>query len=163
MAITQKFEVGISSNFLYSIRTSICIRKCDKNFLHFWSHFLEKTMGYSPCFFFKNWLIFKMLITPEYFFGISPNFLHSIRTSIRTSILIPTDLEYIQCVYNQCNKFLLYSQYILMSDTHLQCSYTELYRKDQNTTSLLSIQILPLTPQICLDTRREPQCTLIHY
>ena len=31
MALTQKFLVRISSNFLHSIRTSICIRKCDKN------------------------------------------------------------------------------------------------------------------------------------
>ena len=30
MAITQKIEVGISSNFLHSIRTSICIRKVIK-------------------------------------------------------------------------------------------------------------------------------------
>ena len=32
MVITGKIEVGISSNFLHSIRTSICIRKCNKNF-----------------------------------------------------------------------------------------------------------------------------------
>ena len=31
MDITQKFELGISSNFLHSIRTSMCIRKCNKN------------------------------------------------------------------------------------------------------------------------------------
>ena len=31
MVITQKVLVGISSNFLHSIRTSICIRKCNKN------------------------------------------------------------------------------------------------------------------------------------
>ena len=31
MAITQKIQGGISSNFLHSIRTSICIRKCNKN------------------------------------------------------------------------------------------------------------------------------------
>ena len=42
MDVTQKFELGISSNFLHSISTSICIRKCDKKFLHFRSHFLEK-------------------------------------------------------------------------------------------------------------------------
>ena len=47
MLITRKIKVGISSNFLHSIMTSICIRKCDKNFLHFRSHFLEKSMGYS--------------------------------------------------------------------------------------------------------------------
>ena len=32
MAITQKIFVRISSNLLHSIRTSICIRKCNKNF-----------------------------------------------------------------------------------------------------------------------------------
>ena len=31
MAVTQKIEVGISSNLLPSIFTSICIRKCNKN------------------------------------------------------------------------------------------------------------------------------------
>ena len=31
MAITQKVLVGISSNFLHSMRTSIRIRKCNKN------------------------------------------------------------------------------------------------------------------------------------
>ena len=31
MLITQKVLVGISSNFLHSIRASICIRKCNKN------------------------------------------------------------------------------------------------------------------------------------
>ena len=31
MVITKKFELGIGSNFLHSIRTSICIRKCNKN------------------------------------------------------------------------------------------------------------------------------------
>ena len=31
VAITQKIEVGISSNFLHSISTSICIKKCNKN------------------------------------------------------------------------------------------------------------------------------------
>ena len=32
MAVTRKIEVGIGSNLLYSISTSICIRKCNKNF-----------------------------------------------------------------------------------------------------------------------------------
>ena len=32
MAITQKIEVGISSNLLRSIFISICIRKCNKIF-----------------------------------------------------------------------------------------------------------------------------------
>ena len=31
MNITQIIEVEISSNFLHSISTSICIRKCNKN------------------------------------------------------------------------------------------------------------------------------------
>ena len=32
MAITRKIEVGIDSNLLHSISTSICMRKCNKNF-----------------------------------------------------------------------------------------------------------------------------------
>ena len=32
MTVTRKIEVGISSNLLHSITTSICIRKCNKNF-----------------------------------------------------------------------------------------------------------------------------------
>ena len=63
MLITQKIEVGISSNFLHSISTSICIRKCDKNFLHFWSHFLEKSMGYSTGHFSEIGHFFKMAVT----------------------------------------------------------------------------------------------------
>ena len=82
MAITRKIEVGISSNFLHGIRTSICIRKCNENGGLFWSQFLEITMGYSLCFFSKIGLFLKMLITPKMFVGISPNFLHSIRTSV---------------------------------------------------------------------------------
>ena len=46
MAITRKIEVGISSNFLHSIRTSICIRKCNKN----WGVF-------GPIFWKKPWAI----------------------------------------------------------------------------------------------------------
>ena len=34
-AVTQKIEVGISSNLLHSISTSICIRKCNKIFRDF--------------------------------------------------------------------------------------------------------------------------------
>ena len=82
MAITQKIEFGISSNFLHSIRTSICIRKCDKNFLHFLSHFLEKSMGYSTGYFSEIGQFFKIAITQKIEVGISSNFLHSIRTSI---------------------------------------------------------------------------------
>ena len=47
MVITRKFELGISSNFLQSISISICMRKCNKHFGWFRSHFLEKSMGYS--------------------------------------------------------------------------------------------------------------------
>ena len=32
-AVTRKIEVGINSNLLHSISTSICIRKCNKNFV----------------------------------------------------------------------------------------------------------------------------------
>ena len=82
MAITRKIEVGISSNFLHSIRTSICIRKCNKNWGCFWSHFLEKTMGYSTVYFSEIGWFLKMAITQKFELGISSNFLHSIRTSI---------------------------------------------------------------------------------
>ena len=51
MAVTRKIEVGISSNFLHSISTSICIRKCNKNWGSFFGHFLEKSMGYSTVIF----------------------------------------------------------------------------------------------------------------
>ena len=63
MAITRKFELGISSNFLYSIRTSICIRKCNKNLGCFRSHFSEKSMGYSTGYFSDFGIFFKMAIT----------------------------------------------------------------------------------------------------
>ena len=39
MVVTQKIEVGISSNLLHSISTSMCIRKCNKNWGSFQSHF----------------------------------------------------------------------------------------------------------------------------
>ena len=82
MAITQKFEVGISSNFLQSIRTSICIRKCNKNLGWFRSHFSEKSMGYSTGKFSEIGSFLKMAIIQKFEVGISSNFLHSIRTSI---------------------------------------------------------------------------------
>ena len=47
MVITRKIEVGIDSNFLHSLSTSICIRKRNKNWGSFFSHFLEKSMDYS--------------------------------------------------------------------------------------------------------------------
>ena len=62
-AITRKVLVGISSNFLHSIRTSICIRKCNKNWGDFGAIFLEKTMGYSTGYFSKIGQFFKMAIT----------------------------------------------------------------------------------------------------
>ena len=55
MVITRKIEVGIDSNFLHSISTSICIRKCNKNWGSFFSHFLEKTMDYSTGIFSQIW------------------------------------------------------------------------------------------------------------
>ena len=55
MAITRKIEVGIGSNLLHSISTSICIRKCNKNLGSFFSHFLEKSMDYSTGIFSKIW------------------------------------------------------------------------------------------------------------
>ena len=47
MVITQKIEVGISSNLLHSISTSICIRKRNKNFLVISDPFFGKIMGPS--------------------------------------------------------------------------------------------------------------------
>ena len=82
MVITQKIEVGISSNFVHSIRTSICIRKCNKNFGWFWSHFLEKSMGYSTRYVSEFWHFLKMAITWKIEVGIGSNFLHSIRTFV---------------------------------------------------------------------------------
>ena len=82
MAITQKIEVGISSNFLHNIRASICIRKCNKNLGCFRSHFLEKTMGYSTGYFSEIGPFLQMAITQKFLVGIGSNFLHSIRTSI---------------------------------------------------------------------------------
>ena len=53
MAITQKFEVRISSNFLHSISTSICIRKCNKNFGDFGAIFWKKAWAIVQGFFQK--------------------------------------------------------------------------------------------------------------
>ena len=44
-AVTQKIEVGISSNLLHSISTSICIRKCNKKFLVILEPFFGKIHG----------------------------------------------------------------------------------------------------------------------
>ena len=82
MIITWKIEVGISSNFLHSISTSICIRKCNKNFGWFRSHFLEKSMGYSTGKFSDIGWFLKMVITRKFELGIGSNFLHSISTSM---------------------------------------------------------------------------------
>ena len=63
MAITRKIEVGISSNLLHSISTSICIRKCNKKFLViFLAIFMEKSMG---GYFSKFWRFLKMAITQK--------------------------------------------------------------------------------------------------
>ena len=82
MAITQKIEVVISSNFLHSISTSTCIKKCNKKLGWFWSHFFEKTMGYSLGYFTEFWCFLKMAVTWKFEFRITSNFLHSIRTSM---------------------------------------------------------------------------------
>ena len=42
MVVTLKIEVGINSNFLHSISTSICIRKCNKIFGDFGAIFWKK-------------------------------------------------------------------------------------------------------------------------
>ena len=51
MAITQKIELGISSNFPHSISTSICIRKCNKNVGGDFQEMYMKVPGYYIMFF----------------------------------------------------------------------------------------------------------------
>ena len=82
MVITRKFELGIGSNFLHNIRTSMCIWKCNKSFGWFRSHFLEKSMGYSTRIYSKIGWFKKMVITRKFELGIGTNFLHNIRTSM---------------------------------------------------------------------------------
>ena len=82
MVVTQKIEVGITSNLLHSISTSICIRKCNKNFWWFRCHFLEISMGYSTAIFSDFWQFLKMVVTQKIEVGITSNLLHSISTSI---------------------------------------------------------------------------------
>ena len=47
--VTQQNLVGISSNLLHSISTSICIRKCNK----IWGGHLKNNQGYRPWLFLK--------------------------------------------------------------------------------------------------------------
>ena len=82
LVVTRKIFVGISSNLLHSISTSICIRKCNKNRGSFFSHFLEKSMGYSLRYFSKTGQFLKLVITRKIFVGIGSNLLHSISTSM---------------------------------------------------------------------------------
>ena len=82
MAVTRKIEVGISSNLLHSIRTSICIRKCNKNWGSFFDHFLEKSIDYSTVIFSDFGSFYKKAVTQKIEVGISSNLLHSISTSI---------------------------------------------------------------------------------
>ena len=82
MTVTRKIEVGISSNLLHSISTSICIRKCNKNFSWFRNHFLEKSLYYSTGIFVDFGSFLKMTVTRKIEVGISSNLLHSISTSI---------------------------------------------------------------------------------
>ena len=60
MVITRKIEVGISSNLLHSISTSICIRKCNKILGDFLAIFWKKAWAIVQEFFpkfgvFKKW------------------------------------------------------------------------------------------------------------
>ena len=82
MVITRKFELGISSNFLHSIRTSICIRKCNKNFGDFGAIFWKKPWAIVQGNFLKNGSFLKMVITRKFELRIGSNFLHNIRTSM---------------------------------------------------------------------------------
>ena len=63
LAITRKIEVGISSNFLHSIRTSICIRNVIKIVGDFGAIFRKKTIGYSTEYFSENQHNFGTIIT----------------------------------------------------------------------------------------------------
>ena len=61
VAVTRKIEVGISSNLLQSIFTSIYIRKCNKNFDDFGAIFWKKPWTIALGIFqilahFLNWL-----------------------------------------------------------------------------------------------------------
>ena len=82
MAVTRKIEVGISSNLLQSIFTSICIRKCNKKFLVISEPFFGKIHGYSLRYFSDFGSFFKMAVTRKIEVGISSNLLQSIFTSI---------------------------------------------------------------------------------
>ena len=60
MAVTQKIEVGITSNLLHSISTSMCIRKCNKNFCDFGAIFWKNPWAIALGIFqifgvFKKW------------------------------------------------------------------------------------------------------------
>ena len=57
MVITQKIEVGIGSNLLHSISTSICIRKCNNDFgAIFWKKPWTIVQGFFLKFgVFKKW------------------------------------------------------------------------------------------------------------
>ena len=63
VAVTRKIELGIGSNLLHGISTSICIRKCNKNWGSFFGHFLEKSMGYSTVIFIDFGLFLKVAVT----------------------------------------------------------------------------------------------------
>ena len=83
MDLTRKIEVGIGSNLLDSINTSIIMyKKCNKNLRCFRSHFLEKNMGYNTGIFSKIWSFQKVVITRKIEVRIDSNFLHSLSTSI---------------------------------------------------------------------------------
>ena len=82
MAITQKFELRISSNFLHSIRASICIRKCNKNGGGDFGAIFQKIAWAIVQGIFRIGSFLKMVITRKIGVRISSNFLHSIRTSI---------------------------------------------------------------------------------
>ena len=75
LAITRKIEVGISSNLLQSIFTSIYIIK-------FFGDFGAIFMGYSLGYFSDFGSFFKVAITRKIEVGISSNLLQSIFTSI---------------------------------------------------------------------------------
>ena len=79
MAISKKVLVGISLNFLHSIRTSKNVIKIGGDFgAIFW----KKAWAIVQGIFSEIGSFFKMAITQKVLVGISSNFLHSIGTSI---------------------------------------------------------------------------------
>ena len=79
MAVTRKIEVGINSNLLHSISTSICIIKI---FGDFGAIFWKNPWAIYSTVIFSDFGSFLMAVTRKIEVGINSNLLHSISTSI---------------------------------------------------------------------------------